>query len=167
MRKVLQRLDSDAQKLINLQITVQDLKSKVEMTEKNKNGNDIDYHNVKEQLEESEETITKLSDANRRLMKSIQDESFSCDESDSVRRKISEQVRLGSEKIGRLQMEVKKLQFLLLALDDEKKSRGKAKIIERKTNVLLRDYLYGGTRTVQKQKRRHFCACVQPQTKGD
>ncbi|WCJ21579.1 kinase interacting (KIP1-like) family protein [Euphorbia peplus] len=175
-RKVLERLDSDAQKLTNLQITVEDLKRKVEITEKNKNGKGIEYDNVKEQLEESEETITKLVDANRRLTKSIKDDplssdektAFSSDEIGNARRKISEEARRGSEKIGRLQLEVQKLQFLLLKIDGENKSRGKAKMIERKTSVLLRDYLYGGgTRTGQKHKRRHFCACVQPPTKGD
>ncbi|KAJ9188094.1 hypothetical protein P3X46_003487 [Hevea brasiliensis] len=174
-RKILERLDSDAQKLTNLQITVQDLKRKVEITEKNK-GKGIEYDNVKEQLEESEEAIIKLFDVNRKLMKSIEDESFSVDEKSvlaldengSVRkRRISEQARRGSEKIGRLQLEVQKLQFLLLKLDDANKSRGKTKIIERKTRVLLRDYLYGGTRTSQKRKKGHFCACMQPPTKGD
>ncbi|KDP21416.1 hypothetical protein JCGZ_21887 [Jatropha curcas] len=176
-RKILERLDSDSQKLTNLQITVQDLKRKVEITEKNKKGKGIEYDSVKEQLEESEETILKLFDVNRKLMRSIEDESLSADdksasamdENGSVRRrKISEQARRGSEKIGRLQLEVQKLQFLLLKLDGENKSRGKTKIIERKTSVLLRDYLYGGTRTAsQKRKKRHFCACVKPPTSGD
>ncbi|EEF37579.1 ATP binding protein, putative [Ricinus communis] len=175
-RKVLERLDSDAQKLTNLQITVQDLKRKVEITEKNRKGKGIEYDSVKEQLEESEEAITKLFDVNRKLIKSIEDESLSSDEKSALasdengsvrRRRISEQARRGSEKTGRLQLEVQKLQFLLLKLDDENKSRGKTKIVERKTRVLLRDYLYGGTRTSQMKKKGHFCACVQPPTKGD
>lgn len=175
-RKILERLDSDAQKLTNLQITVQDLKKKVEITDKNKKGKGIEYDNVKDQLEESEEAIMKLFDVNRKLMKSIENESFSLDEksalaldeSGSVRkRRISEQARRGSEKIGRVQLEVQKLQFLLLKLDDQNKSRGKTKIIERKTRVKLRDYLYGGTRSSQKRKKGHFCACVHPPTKGD
>lgn len=175
-RKILERLDSDAQKLTNLQITVQDLKRKVEMTEKSKKGKGIEYDSVKEQLEESEEAIRKLFDVNRKLMKSVEDDSLSLDEkavlepgeSGSVRWiQISEQARRGSEKIGRLQLEVQKLQFLLLKLDDENKSRGKTKITERKTRVLLQDYLYGGTRSSQKRNKRHFCACMEPPTKGD
>ncbi|MBA0795660.1 hypothetical protein Gohar_006504, partial [Gossypium harknessii] len=50
-RKILERLDSDAQKLANLQITLQDLKRKVEITEKGKKGKEIEYGTVKEQLE--------------------------------------------------------------------------------------------------------------------
>ncbi|CAK7346539.1 unnamed protein product [Dovyalis caffra] len=175
-RKILERLDSDAQKLTNLQITVQDLKSKVEITEKSKKGKGIEYDNVKEQLEESEEAIMKLFELNRKLMKTVEDEplyfdeksALTPDESGSVRRrKISEKARRVSEKIGRLQLEVQKLQFLLLKLDDDNKSRRKTKIKEQKARVLLRDYLYGGTRTTQKRKKGPFCSCMQPPTKGD
>ncbi|KAJ6730800.1 PROTEIN NETWORKED 1C [Salix viminalis] len=176
-RRILERLDSDAQKLTNLQITVQDLMSKVEITEKSKKGKGIEYDNVKEQLEESEEAILKLFEVNRKLMKTVEDEPLyfnenseaAPDESGSVRRrKTSEQARRVSEKIGRLQLEVQKLQFVLLKLDDEYRSRGKTKITERKTKVLLQDYLYGGgTRTRQMKKKGNFCSCVQPPTKGD
>ncbi|KAJ7006188.1 protein NETWORKED 1D-like [Populus alba x Populus x berolinensis] len=175
-RKILERLDSDAQKLTNLQITVQDLMSKVEITEKSEQGKGIEYDNVKEQLEESEEAIIKLFEVNRKLTKTVEDEpqyfeekpELAPDESGSVRRrKISDQARRVSEKIGRLQLEVQKLQFVLLKLDDENRSRGKTKITEGKTKVLLQDYLYGSTRTRQKRKKAHFCSCVQPPTKGD
>lgn len=179
-KKVLERLASDAQKLTNLQITVQDLKKKVEITEKSRRGKGIEYDNVKEQLEESEEAIMQLFDINGKLMKNVEDNSSSFDEKSSLgleersgsigRRRISEQARRGSERIGRLQLEVQKIQFLLLKLDDEKE-KGRARF-ERKTRVLLRDYIYGGVRTSsssssQKRKKAPFCGCVQPPTKGD
>lgn len=177
-RKILERLDSDAQKLTNLQITVQDLKNKVETSEKGIKGKGIEYDTVKEQLEEAEEAIVKLLDVNRKLLTNIEDISLSYDgksaiESDDSgsmrRRKVSEQARRVSEKIGRWQLEVQKLQFLLLKLDDEQGSRGRTRITERKTRVRLRDYLYGygGSRSNQKRKKAHFCACVQPPTRGD
>ncbi|CAL9026910.1 unnamed protein product [Prunus brigantina] len=59
-RRILERLDSDVQKLTNLQITVEDLKRKVEITEMSKKGKGIEFENVKGQLEEAEEAITKL-----------------------------------------------------------------------------------------------------------
>ncbi|KAJ0053196.1 hypothetical protein Pint_03266 [Pistacia integerrima] len=176
-KKILERLDSDAQKLTNLQITVKDLKGKVEISEKGIKGKGIEYDTVKEQLDEAEEAILKLFDANRKLITNAEDASKSfdgksaieSDESGSVRRRrISEQARRGSEKLGRLQLEVQKIQFMLLKLDDEKESRGRTRFTDRKTRVLLRDYIYGGgTRTSQKKKKAHFCACVQPPTKGD
>jgi predicted ATP-dependent protease len=94
------------------------------------------------------------------------------DESGSVsRRKISEQARRGSEKIGRLQLEVQRLQFLLLKLNDDKdgKGKGKAMIDDENPRVLLRDYLYGETKKSyhKRKKKTSFCACVQPPTKGD
>ncbi|KAK9984254.1 hypothetical protein SO802_033779 [Lithocarpus litseifolius] len=175
-RKILERLDSDAQKLTNLQITVEDLKRKVGITEKSKKGRGIEFETVKVQLDESEESIMKLFDVNRKLMKTVENSSLSFDgisaiESDESgnarRRKISEQARRGSDKIGRLQLEVQKVQFLLLKLNDDKESKGKTRISDRKPRVLLRDYLYGGVRTSHKRKKAPFCACVQPPTKGD
>ncbi|KAG2693701.1 hypothetical protein I3760_08G109300 [Carya illinoinensis] len=177
-RKILERLDSDAQKLANLQITVEDLKRKVGNTEKSrKGGKVIEYGPVIGQLDEAEESITKLFDVNRKLVKTVENgsRSFSgvsatdSDESVNVRRRrISEQARRGSEKIGRLQLEVQKIQFLLLKLDDEKEIRRKTRITERKPRVVLQDYLYGGgSRTKQKRKKAPFCACVRPPTRGD
>ncbi|MBA0652996.1 hypothetical protein Goklo_020207 [Gossypium klotzschianum] len=175
-RKILERLDSDVQKLANLQITVQDLKKKVEIIETGKKGKGIEYGTVKEQLEEAEEAITKLFDVNRKLMTHVEDGSWSFDgksalepdENGSVRRRrVSEQARRGSEKIGRLQLEVQKIQFFLLNLDDKKESKAQTRITERRRRVLLRDYLYGGVKSSQKKKKSPFCACVHPPTNGD
>ncbi|KAL8548240.1 hypothetical protein ACS0TY_007531 [Phlomoides rotata] len=173
-RKVLERLDSDVQKLANLQITVQDLKRKLEVTEKNKRGKAvIECEALKRQLEEADMAVMKLFDLNGRLMKSIDDRSFSDTkasfdlegEENTRRRRVSEQARRMSEKIGRLQLEIQKLQFVLLKMDDEKE--GGSKMSETKRRVLLRDYLYGGGRTGQRRKKTSFCACVQPKTVED
>ncbi|KAL0435702.1 UNVERIFIED_CONTAM: protein NETWORKED 1D [Sesamum radiatum] len=173
-RKVLERLDSDVQKLANLQITVQDLKRKLEVTEQGKRGKAvIECEALKGQLEEADMAIMKLFDISGRLMKNIDNRSFSDTKSSfdlegegsARRRKVSEQARRMSEKIGRLQLEVQKLQFLLLKLDGE--LEGKAKMSESKRRVLLRDYLYGAGRTGQRRKKGHFCACVQPSTVED
>lgn len=177
-RRILERLDSDAQKLANLQITVQDLKKKMDVTEKSKIDKGAEYDTVKEQVEEAEEAITKLYEMNIKLTKNVQDSFLAADggsstlepeENDSVqRRRISEQARRGSEKIGRLQLELKKLQFLIMKLDGEREAKGKSKVPERSPRVLLRDYLYGGTRTKQKQKKKApFCGCMRPPTRGD
>ncbi|CAL5436936.1 unnamed protein product [Camellia sinensis] len=180
--KVLERLNSDIQKLTNLQITVQDLKRKVEISEKEKKSKAFDDSDtLKLQLEEAEEAILKLFDLNSKLMKSIEDRSFAVDgkpamdseESGSIsnrRRKISDQARKVSEKIGRLQLEVQKIQFVLLKLDDEneKESKGKMVLTDSKRRVLLSDYLYGGgVRTGHRRKKGTFCGCVRPPTRGD
>lgn len=181
-RKLLDKLDSDAQKLTNLHIVVQDLMKKVEITKQIPMGKDIEYDTVKRQLEAAEEAITKLFDGNRKLLRKVRDGTVSfggkragatdSDESSGSvnrsRRRAAEQARRASEKIGRLQIEVQRLQFLLVKLDDEKESRGKARITDRSPRVLLRDYLYGGTRSriIHRRKKAPFCGCVQPPTKG-
>ncbi|KAK4264740.1 hypothetical protein QN277_025873 [Acacia crassicarpa] len=181
-RKLLDKLDTDAQKLTNLHIVVQDLMKKVEITKQIPMGKDIEYDTVKRQLEASEETITELFDGNRKLVRKVRDGTVSfggkrggatdSDESSGSvnrnRRRAAEQARRASEKIGKLQMDVQRLQFLLLKLDEEKESRGKARITDRSPRVLLRDYLYGGTRTrtIHKRKKAPFCGCVQPPTKA-
>ncbi|XP_028797779.1 protein NETWORKED 1D isoform X2 [Neltuma alba] len=183
-RKLLDKLDTDAQKLTNLHIVVQDLIKKVEITKQIPMGKDIEYDTVKRQLEASEEVITKLFDGNRKLLRKVRDGTVSfggkraggtdSDESSGSvnrsRRRAAEQARRASEKIGKLQMDVQRLQFLLLKLDEEKQSTGKARMTaDRSARVLLRDYLYGGTRSrtvIHKRKKAPFCGCVQPPTKA-
>nr|XP_004247328.1 protein NETWORKED 1D-like [Solanum lycopersicum] len=176
-RRVLQRLDSDVQKLTNLQITVVDLKRELEITEKGKRGKAVaESDTLKGQLNEAEAAIHKLFDLTGKLMKNMEDTFGSADmksalESEEVgnvsRRRYSEQARGISEKIGRLQLEVQKLQFVLLKLNDESKGNS-SRIPETKRRVLLRDYLYGGVRkSNNKRKKAPFCACIQPPTQGD
>lgn len=179
-RKTLERLASDVQKLTNLQITVQDLKEKLDSTENTfgKGKGTVECDGVKDQLVESESTILKLFEYSAKLMKNIEnsstassfDGSVTADSSESgsgKRRRCLEQARRISEKIGRLQLEVQKLQFSLMKLDNNKVSKGGTRVTERNTRVLLRDYLYGGSRTPRRRKRTHFCGCVQPHTRGD
>lgn len=160
-RKVIERLDSDLRKIENLQITVKDLKIKVETVEKDKNkvGED-EYETIRGQLEEAEEAIEKLFNVNRKLTTKAESEK----EIDR-RRRISEQARRGSEKLGRLQLEIQRIQFLLMKLEGEKENRARSKISDTTSKVLLRDYIYGRSRSVsmkkKTKKRSAFCGCVQ------
>ncbi|KAF2589575.1 hypothetical protein F2Q70_00042172 [Brassica cretica] len=169
-RKVLERLDSDLQKLANLHIAVEDLKSKVEREEKGKE----EYESVKGQISEAEEALEKLLSINKKLVTKVvsgfevsdgSKSSMDLDEDEnSRRRRISEQARRGSEKIGRLQLEIQRLQFLLLKLEGEREDRVKAKVSDSKTRTLLKDYIYGGVRGERRKrmkKRFAFCGCVQ------
>ncbi|CAA0832117.1 Protein NETWORKED 1C [Striga hermonthica] len=168
-RVVLERLDSDVQKLANLQITVKDLKSKLEAIEKGKRGKAVvECEALKGQLDEADLAIMKLFELNGRMMKSIDHRrSFSSEKSTSFdldnegssmrRRRVSEQAWRMSEKIGRLQLEVQRVQFVLMKMDDLRNNR----IWEGKRRILLRDYLYGRLGQGQKRKKTQFCACVQ------
>lgn len=146
-RRVLERLDSDLQKLENLQITVEDLKSKVETVEKEKTKvGENEYKTIKGQLEEGEEAIEKLFTVNRKLTTKAESE-----KDIDRRRRIFEHARRGTEKIGRLQSEIQRIQFLLMKLEGEREHRLRSKISD--TKVLLRDYIYGRTRSVSMKKR--------------
>lgn len=169
-KKILERLTSDSQKLTNLQVTVHDLKQKVAMiTEK------AEYSGVKEQLEKAERAITNLIDVNSKLVNHTQDcstdtplwptsspisDPSEIEENERRRRKVSEQARRCSEKIGRMQCEVQKIQFLLLKLDSGN-IMGRSNENDRK--VPLRDYLYGPRRRM----KASFCACLKPPTSED
>ena len=173
-RKVLERLHSDLQKLSNLHIAVEDLKSKVEREERSEKGKEDEYEAVKGQIHEAEEALEKLLSVNRKLVTKVisgfeisdgSKSSVDLDEDErSRRRRISEQARRGSEKIGRLQFEIQRLQFLLLKLEGEREERAKAKTSDSKTRTLLKDYIYGGVRGERRKrikKRFAFCGCVQ------
>lgn len=165
-RKILARLNADIQKLANLQITVQDLKRKLEVTEKGKRGKDvIECESLKGQLEEADTTIMKLFDLNARLTKNVENSTISEVEASTRRRRLPQQAQRMSEKIARLQLEIQKLQLVLHKLDHEKEE--KTKISETKRRVLLRDYLYGEGRASHRQKKPQFCVCSQPQTFQD
>ncbi|KAK9747725.1 hypothetical protein RND81_02G011600 [Saponaria officinalis] len=185
-RKTLERLASDVQKLVNLQITVQDLKEKLEMSESSSlvKAKVVERDGMKEQLVEAEQTISKLLDYSAKVMKNIENSSSTpssssvsfdgvpaADVSDgSARRKKSkDQARKISEKIGRLQFEMQKIHFRLIkhnSNNNSKLGKGGFRRVERSTRVLLRDYLYGGPRTPRRQKRTLLFGCVQADTKG-
>ncbi|KAK4792954.1 hypothetical protein SAY86_023389 [Trapa natans] len=174
LRRLVERLDTDAQKLTNLQITVQDLKRKVETAERSRMGRAAEYMTVKEQLEEAEMEALNLFDVNHKLTKRVQGfflsrssgiEMNSGDHTSGIRRKISEQARRGSGEIADLQLKVQKIQLLLWKMDDEveKENRGglrTARVSERKTGVLLKDLLHVRMRSNLKRKKGQCCACV-------
>ncbi|CAN6853203.1 unnamed protein product [Brassica oleracea] len=156
-RKVLERLGSDLKKLENLQITVKDLTEKVETEESE------EYATIKGQLKEAEEAVEKLFNVNQKLSTKAESE-----KDGNRSRRISEHARRGSEKIGRLQLEIQRIQFLLMKLEGEKESKAKSKVSDTKSKVLLRDYIYGGSRSVtmkkKTKKRTAFCGCAQQST---
>lgn len=170
-RKILERLASDAQKLLNLQITVEELKNKVEKVPgKSKKSKGDEYDNVKVQLQEVEEAVMQLVGTTNKLSKNAEECLLSSDgkavveveETGNVRRRVSEQARQGSEMIGRLQLEVQKIQFGLLKFENGR--RGKT---DRSARVLLRDFIYRGSRNSLGRKKAPCCACVRPSTEGE
>ncbi|XWS08934.1 hypothetical protein CRYUN_Cryun40dG0042900 [Craigia yunnanensis] len=171
-RKVLEleRLASDAHKLTSLQTTVKELKKRMEI-KKRKKAYDLEYGQVKEQLQEVEDAIMELVNVNSQLTKDVEESPPSLDGTNSAkleeagnsgRKNEREQAQEGSEKIGRLQFELQSIEYVLLKLEDERKSKGK-----NRTGVLLRDLIYSGERRTGRRKKACFCGCARPSAKGD
>jgi myosin heavy subunit len=175
--KILERLASDSQKLISLQTTVQNLKKKMELMKRSKRANDLEFERVKRQLQEVEEAVHQLVDADDQLTKDAEESpsylegntSVEVEEHDSMRRKrVAEQARKRSEKIGRLQFEVQSIQSILLKLEDGKKSKSKRRFSGSRTGILLRDFIYSsGRRSSRRQRKGCFCGCARPSTEED
>lgn len=181
--KILQRLASDAQKLISLQTTVQDLKKKMETRKRSKRADDLEFERLKRQLQEVEAAVLQLVDTNDQLTKDIEvtkdieegpssfeaNTSVEMEETGTVSRKrAAEKAWKRSEKIGRLQFEVQSIQYILLKLEDEKKSKSKHRFSGSKTGILLRDFIYRGRRSGRKQMKSCFCGCARrPSTNED
>ncbi|XP_057427410.1 protein NETWORKED 1A-like [Lotus japonicus] len=171
-RKILERLTSDSQKLSALKMTMQDLKNKMETKKRGKKGDDTEYETVKRRVEEVEGALVKLVDTNAQLTKDINESAPSLSRQTSAemeksrhiqRKRVTEEARKGSEHIGRLQFEVQNIQYVLLKLADEKKSKGKGRF-SGKTVVLLRDFIQHGRKSSKKHNKGCFCGCSRPST---
>ncbi|PHT26388.1 hypothetical protein CQW23_33999 [Capsicum baccatum] len=154
-KKIHQRLASDAEMLMSLQTTVDDLRRTLE-AKKTKN---FDFETVKEELQEVEETVVQLVNLNSQLMKSTEESTSYSPSSGSAdrQRRVSEQARKGSEKIGRLQLEIQKIDYILLKLDDDKKS----KFSRSSTGIILNNFIHIGRRNNEKKNKGHM-RCFRP-----
>ncbi|CAN6310114.1 unnamed protein product [Urochloa humidicola] len=165
--KVVERLSSDAQRLNALQSSIQELKTNAEKSE------ELELESVRYQIREAEGTIMQLIDTNSKLSKKAE-EFTSADglgaENTDLRsrhqRKILERARKMSEKIGRLEVEMQKVQQALLKCEEEQSSRKTSKALQRRSKVQLVEYLYGRRRDSRKQ-RSSPCGCMRAKTIDD
>ncbi|KAJ0981666.1 hypothetical protein J5N97_009921 [Dioscorea zingiberensis] len=167
--QVIEKLVGDTQRLASLQTSLQELKKKMESSEKSKHSTSFKYDTIKAQLKEADEAVMQLVDNTGKLMKKA--EGYSDDKEREKeetrgrrRRQLAERAQRGSEKIGGLELELQKIQYIMLKLNEENESRIRA--LERKSSVVLRDYLYGRREGTTKHKKR-LCGCMRPKTSGD
>ncbi|KAF5936479.1 hypothetical protein HYC85_027608 [Camellia sinensis] len=167
-KKILDRLDSDAQMLKNLMITVENLRRKLEMNKKRIKVKSIDFETVKEQLQEVEETVVQLMEVKGQLSQNIEQSPLHLDGNaspeleeagDVQRKRVLEQARKGSEKIGWLQLEVQKIHYVLLKLLDERKNNEKSRFSRSKTTNILRDFIHSG-RSSPRWKKAGLFGCI-------
>ncbi|KNA24784.1 hypothetical protein SOVF_012500 [Spinacia oleracea] len=170
-KKVLERLSSDAQKLISLQVSVQEMKGKTEPKKRRKKGEDVEYDTFRGQLQDVENSVVHLMDINAELIRSIEENSVTSevrvermtDEVESAwQRRVSEQVRIEAENIGKLEVEMQRMQYVLLRLKDDKKSKDKEDGSRTSASSVLREFFYSRVRKNKKQKKPRFCGCLRP-----
>ncbi|KAL0718948.1 hypothetical protein Bca4012_068271 [Brassica carinata] len=163
--KIMERLLSDSRRLASLRISLRDLKSKLDLNERQGKFTNPDLARVRKQLKETEEAILQLANTNEILSKEIEETG---DARDIYRKVVIEKSRLGSEKIEQMQQEMLNIERTVLKLEDgAAKSKGKTKFSESRTVILLRDIIHkGGKRTARKKKNR-FCGCMRSSAKED
>ncbi|KAG2549007.1 hypothetical protein PVAP13_9KG196900 [Panicum virgatum] len=175
-KSVLERLASDAQRLLSMQASIEELKRKMDEPAKGKSPMNSEYSSVSTQLNETEGYVLEQINFNNKLTRKAENYPALSDnmnterEGYSSRRKISEQVQKGSENVARLELELQKIQYVLLKLEEEHEYR-RLKVSDKRTRVLLRDYLYGrkdrGGGQKKKKKRAPFCGCVRPKPRTE
>ncbi|KAL8153694.1 hypothetical protein V2J09_011454 [Rumex salicifolius] len=161
---IIERLSSDAQELERLNLSVQELKNKIKTNKKSNLTKAVEYKRLSGQLQNIEDSIAQLVDVNTKLIKTINDcSSLSCVDSfeQSQNRKVTRQARKEAEKIGRLQLDVQKIQYLLLKLEDEENenNKGKRRSLRSRTGISLSDLLYSHGSRSRKQRKLHICGC--------
>ncbi|XP_008789995.2 protein NETWORKED 1A-like [Phoenix dactylifera] len=172
-RRVIERLSSDAQRLLVLQASVQELKANMGTSEEVSKPRGFEFDTVKAQLKEAEGIISQLIDTNSKMTKKAKDFISSSDNllEDNVemgstsQRIISERAQRVSEKTGRLELELQKIQYTLLKLEEEHANKG-TRAAGKRSKIYLRDYLYG-RRNSRRQKKSPTCGCFRLKPKDE
>uniref|UniRef100_A0A0D9VPU3 NAB domain-containing protein n=1 Tax=Leersia perrieri TaxID=77586 RepID=A0A0D9VPU3_9ORYZ len=167
-KNVLEKLASDAQRLSIVQASIEEIKQKMVGASKGKSTISSEYSSIRAQLQEIDGFLLEQIDFNSNLTKKAENyPAFEVNaelEGYSSRRKISEQVQKGSEKVAKLELELQKIQYVLLKLEEEHEYI-RFKVPEKRSRVLLRDYMIArkdknDAGQKKKKKRIPFCGCV-------
>ncbi|KAL1536122.1 protein NETWORKED 1A-like isoform X1 [Salvia divinorum] len=168
---ILERLASDTEKLESLQAVLYDLRRKLEANKKSRKAKNVDFGDVKEQLQEAEDTLVHLSDLNVQLVKNIvecpPEEMASPRLKETMktwRVKVMEQAEKGSERISMVELAVQKIQFVLSKVEDE--GKGSNKFLRSRT-VILRDFIHSGRKNSGRRKKGLNCGWFKQSTSGN
>lgn len=156
-------LSTDAQRLLDLEIILKELKNKIETSEMKCQPSALELNTLKLQVKEAEEALMQLIGFNFKLTKMVETFSLSSDNS-KLRSKVLERVQRGAEKIDRLELKLQKVQCLLLELQEEELECKADKSSERRSRIPLKDLIYG-KRSDSRKMKRQFCACMRLKNK--
>lgn len=155
-------LSTDAQRLLDLEIILKELKNKIETSEMKCQPSALELSTIKLQVKEAEEALMQLINFNYKITKMVETFSLSSD-SNKHRSKVLERVQRGAGKIDRLEVKLQKVQCLLLELQEELECKAD-KSSERRSRIPLKDLIYG-KRSDSRKMKRQFCACMRLKTK--
>ncbi|XP_074573115.1 protein NETWORKED 1A-like [Curcuma longa] len=171
-RRVIKRLCSDAQRLSVLQANLQELHKRTETSEKIRNLPLSEISSIKDQLKDADESVSQLIDVNSELKSNVENLSASpldqIDEWDieSKRRKqISDWARKASEKIGRLEFEMLKIEYSLCKFGKGHMNK-RVRVKRRSGGIRLQEYIYG-RRNSRRQKEAPSCGCMMATSTSD
>ncbi|CAA7394793.1 unnamed protein product [Spirodela intermedia] len=164
-QRILDRLASDTQRLLTLQNNTQELKTQLEKSRGGNRSTDMKYDAMMERLKRAEEAIQELVNANNDSTKKA--EGPTEEGGSQWRNQVLETVQIGREKIARLELELQKIQYILLKLKEERETRAKGG--RGRSRTILRDYLYGrGDGHDGRKKGGRLCgSCIQPKVVED
>uniref|UniRef100_A0ACD5VYD4 Uncharacterized protein n=1 Tax=Avena sativa TaxID=4498 RepID=A0ACD5VYD4_AVESA len=175
-KNVVERLTSNAQRLLSIQESIEELKRKMGGPSKGRSPMNSEYDSVSTQLHETEGFVLEQINLNSKLTKKAENYPALSDNMNAEReglpsrRKISEQVKKGSDNVARLELELQKIQYVLLKLEEEHEY-SRLKVSDKRTRVLLRDYLYGRKDHrgggQKKKKKAPFCGCVRSKSRTE
>lgn len=163
--RFVEKLDSDAQRLSLVQKSLDKLKNKLESLEKKKPPKNLEFAKLKVQLRGAEEVVLEQDTILCQLKKKVEDnlESSSAVIWENERKQISEQARKGSEKIGKLEFELQKMEYIFLKVEENEYRKTVSG--DRKSSILLREYIHDKKDSKGKRKVS-FCGCMRPKTKN-
>ncbi|WOL05048.1 hypothetical protein Cni_G13771 [Canna indica] len=166
-KRVIQRLVSDAQRLLVLQASAQELQNSVEKSEKINHPSRSEFTVIKVQLQEAAGSISELIDVNSKLKGKVEElytsPLYQVKEKEiwsKKQKQISDWAKKVSEKIGRLELEMPKIQYTLLKFDEEHMNkRARAR---RQSGIRLKEYIYG--RRNSRRRMDDSSCCMRPTT---
>ena len=157
-RRISNRLSSDALRLLALQNSIEELKTQLErsLTSVDK-STELKYAGIIGRLNRVNDAVSELVNINDGSARRA--ETLTRVDVDQ-KKQVAEEVQSGSEKIGRLEMEIQKVQYVVLKVNEEREEKVKGGV--RRSRTLLRDYFYGRGKG-SGGRRLWICAsCIRP-----
>ncbi|CAL9197951.1 protein NETWORKED 1A-like isoform X1 [Musa acuminata AAA Group] len=169
-KMVIERLFSDAQRLVILEASLHELQRNMERSLKVSSLTRSEFNAINIQMKEAEGSIIQLIEVNSKLASkveslsaSLRDETMEKDNGSKRQKQISDWARKVSEKIGRLELEMPNIQYRLLKFEEDHASKRAKKVAKRRSAIRLREYIYG-RKNSRRQKEGSSCGCMRATT---